>query len=116
MSLPLIIRHADDVEPVDCPCGGSRRILTGHDNPKVSVHRTEFRNAQTHVHHRTTEIYYILKGSGNIILNGQSRKIMPGDTVQIPPGTSHKVEGKVTALVICQPAFDPADEFLVSGE
>ena len=116
MSLPLIIRHTNDIVPVKCPRGDSKRILTSQDNPEISVHRTEFRNAKAHLHKRTTGIYYILQGKGSIILDGQRKDLSPGIVVQIPPGTVHRVDGEVTALVVCRPAFDPADEFMSDGE
>ncbi len=114
MSVELIVKHIDDVSAVPCPCGTSQRFINRDENPNVSVHRTEIEDAELHYHEKTTEIYYILNGSGTMVLDNEHAALEPGVVIQIPPGVKHKVTGKVTAFIVAQPAFDPNDEFIVN--
>lgn len=73
-------------------------------------------DSQTHYHKRTTEVYYVLEGSGQMELDGERFDISTGDSVLIKPGCRHRAipaEGGVLRVLNCAiPAFDPADEFL----
>jgi len=111
MSNKVIIRHVNEVNPVDCPCGKSTRILTKKDNPAISVHCTQIRDAESHYHKRSTEIYYILEGKGTMLLEDNSIDLKPGLCIHIPPEIRHRVLGDIKTLVIAVPAFDASDEF-----
>ncbi|MBN2413367.1 cupin domain-containing protein [candidate division KSB1 bacterium] len=111
MSNKIIVRHISKVQPVDCPCGKSTRILTGKDNPTVSVHFTETKDAQSHYHKKTAEIYYILEGKGRMHAGTESIDLEPGLLIHIPAGIRHRVVGNIKTLVIATPAFDNDDEF-----
>ena len=111
MSNKIIVRHVSDIEPVDCPCGKSTRILTQKDNPAISFHYTETREAKSHFHKKTSEIYYILEGRGQMFLGDELIELVPGLCIHIPPGIRHRVIGKINTLVVATPAFDPDDEF-----
>jgi len=111
MSNKIIVRHVSDIEPVDCPCGKSTRILTQKDNPAISFHSTETKDAKSHFHRETTEIYYILEGTGQMLLDSDLIELKPGLCIHIPPGIRHRVIGKIKTLVIATPAFNPDDEF-----
>lgn len=109
-----IIRHLDEVEPVPCPCGQSVRLLTSADDVPSGLHITTLRNAQKHYHQRTTEVYYVLEGEGELELGEQRHAVRPGHVVFIPPGVPHRAIGQLRCLIVCTPPFDPADEFPVS--
>lgn len=42
---------------------------------------------EEHLHPRTEEIYYVLRGRGLMTLEGERREVWPGDGILIPPGT-----------------------------
>lgn len=107
----VIVRHVDDSPTVDCPCGRSTRIITFKDTPKLNIHRTEIKDSQKHYHKQTTEVYYILEGSGEVFLDGEAVKLSAGQVIYIPPGVRHQVIGRVTALIVGVPAFLESDEF-----
>ena len=65
-----LVRRAADAPAVPCPCGTSTRILTAADGAPCSLHVTSIRDATRHYHRETTEVYYILEGSGKMELNG----------------------------------------------
>jgi mannose-6-phosphate isomerase-like protein (cupin superfamily) len=111
MSEKPIIRHADDVTPVNCLCGQSTRIITKKDTPKLNVHRTEITDSQCHYHKNATEVYYILEGSGTMILDDEQVDLHPGLCIYIPPTVRHQVKGHICTLIIGVPAFDEEDEY-----
>jgi len=111
MPKPLV-RHVDDVTPVACPCGQSRRIITRDQSPHVGLHVTHIVCGEAHFHERTTEIYYVLSGHGTIELDGETHELTPGATVHIPPGVKHRGWGDFETVVVTCPAFDAADEFV----
>jgi mannose-6-phosphate isomerase-like protein (cupin superfamily) len=68
-------------------------------------------DSESHYHKITTEVYYILNGSGRILLDNRSFKIGPGHCIYISPGVRHQVYGEVQALIVGVPAFDEQDEY-----
>jgi mannose-6-phosphate isomerase-like protein (cupin superfamily) len=61
----------------------------------------------------TTEVYYILTGTGKIELNDDWHEIGPGTTIWIEPGTRHRVVSElgIATIVFGLPAFNPSDEW-----
>jgi len=112
MPKPLV-RHVDDVAPVDCPCGQSRRIITRDQSPHVGLHVTRITSGDRHCHGRTEEIYYVLSGQGTMELDGETHELTPGTAVHIPPGVKHRSWGDFEAVIVTCPAFDPDDEVVL---
>ena len=108
-----LVRRAAVAPTVPCPCGDSTRVLTAADGAPCSLHVTSIRDATRHYHRDTTEVYYILSGTGKIELNGDWVALEPGTVVWIEPGTRHRLVSTdgVTTIVFALPAFNPADEF-----
>lgn len=78
----------------------------------ASLHITNIAaDARMHYHKRLTEIYYILEGEGQMELDGECHGVGPGDAILIKPGCRHRAVGKLQALIVPVPAFDPADEW-----
>ena len=65
-----------------------------------------------HYHADTTEVYYVLEGTGRMELNGEWVDVKPGSVIQIDAGTRHRLiaDDEVTTVVMAMPAFNPADE------
>ncbi|HOZ45783.1 MAG TPA: cupin domain-containing protein [Candidatus Hydrogenedentes bacterium] len=111
---PYVIKRLEDTPETACPCGISRRILTGEDNDLVSIHHVTIdQEARKHYHERLTEYYVILDGEGEIELNDDRVAVSPGDVVMIPPGTAHVARGRFEIINIVCPPFDSDDEFTV---
>lgn len=108
--------HLDQVEPVRCPCGLSRRAVTAADGAGLSVHLTEFVGGGKHYHKATTEVYVVVEGEGEVELDGRRHEVRPGSVVLIPPGTVHAGRGGFKAVVICLPPFSEEDEFEAGEE
>ena len=109
-----VLKRLAEVQPVACPCGSARRVLTGDDNDLISVHRVEIsKEAKKHYHRRLTETYVILSGSGEMELDEDRIPVSPGDVIMIPPHTRHVAHGNFEILNIVCPPFDPEDEIVV---
>lgn len=56
-----------------------------------------------HFHPRAEEIYYILRGSGTLLLDGLARAVGAGDAIAIPNGARHQIcnEGAVDLVFLC---------------
>ena len=105
------IEHLADLEPVQCPCGTTRRAFVTPDNPVASIHLVEIsKDAKTHYHKKLTEIYLILEGEGHMEQDGEMVQVKPLDSILIKPGCRHRAVGKMKIVNIPVPVFDPHDE------
>lgn len=63
---------------------------------------------------KTTEVYYILKGSGVMHINDESAEVAPGDAIYIPPNAKQYIQNSGTAdlkfICIVDPAWRAEDE------
>ena len=68
---------------------------------------------EPHFHLNETEVYFILQGTGSVVVGNQEYPIKTGDVVSIPKLTGHyTVPTKDLVLgVVNIPFFDPADFF-----
>ena len=73
-------------------------------------------STQEHYHPRTEEIYYITHGAGRIRIEGESREVMAGDAIAIPPGRKHKLWNTgpepLRLLCCCAPAYEHEDTII----
>ena len=72
-----------------------------------------------HRHPRTEEIYYILRGTGQMTVGMEQREVGPGDGILIPPGTRHTIENigqePLVFLCCCAPPYSHEDTVLGAG-
>ena len=107
-----MITQLDQVPPVRCPCGFTRRAFATPENQTATIHLVDIQaDAQTHYHKKLTEIYLILEGEGCMELDGELFPVKPMTTIFIKPGCRHRAIGKLKIVNIPVPAFDPADEW-----
>lgn len=70
---------------------------------------------QRHYHRASEEFYFILEGEGVMEIDGETRKVGPGDGVLIPPGTWHQITASEGAdlrfLCCCAPPYSHHDTF-----
>ena len=70
-----------------------------------------------HQHQSSEEIYHIISGSGRMTLGGETFEVKVGDTICIPPGTSHNLrntgEKDLVLLCCCTPPYSHDDTELV---
>jgi mannose-6-phosphate isomerase-like protein (cupin superfamily) len=70
-----------------------------------------------HYHPKSEEIYYLLKGSGQMRIESEWRHVSPGDAIAIPPGKVHQIRNDGPAelkfLCCCAPGYEHEDTVLV---
>jgi mannose-6-phosphate isomerase-like protein (cupin superfamily) len=69
-----------------------------------------------HRHLKTEEIYYILEGTGEMRIDGETKMVGIGDAIGIPPGSLHQITnttgGILKFLCCCAPGYEDADTVL----
>ena len=111
MANNYMVAQLDEIEPLPCPCGMTRRAFVAPDNPVATLHLVDItQSARTHYHRRLTEIYLVLEGEGHLELEGEMIPVRPLTAVFIKPGCRHRAVGDLRIVNIPIPAFDPSDE------
>ena len=66
---------------------------------------------------KTTEVYYILEGTGTMQINNENAPVQPGSTVYIPPLAVQCITntGKTDLKFLCivDPTWRPEDEIVI---
>ena len=107
-----MVSQLDNVDPVKCPCGWSRRAFVSDDNPVATLHMVDISaDSRAHYHKKLTEIYLVLEGSGYMELDGERMPVRPLTAVFIKPGCRHRAVGAMRIVNVPVPAFDPDDEW-----
>jgi quercetin dioxygenase-like cupin family protein len=109
------LRSLVHAEPFTTKDGSTIREL--HHTPAQSLAEATLEPGQAtqrHFHARTEEIYLLTAGAGVLEVDGESREVVPGDAVLIPPGAWHElVAGADGArlLCMCAPPYSHDDTF-----
>jgi mannose-6-phosphate isomerase-like protein (cupin superfamily) len=71
------------------------------------------RSTEEHYHIQAEEIYYILSGSGQMIIDGEQRDVKKHDGIAILPRARHRItntgKGDLIFLCCCAPAYEHDD-------
>jgi mannose-6-phosphate isomerase-like protein (cupin superfamily) len=112
----LRFQSLDKAKPFTTKDGSTIREL--HHTPAQSLAEATLEPGQAterHYHGRTEEIYFVTKGSGGLEVDGETRRVRPGDAVLIPPGAWHTLENdgtsELTILCMCSPPYSHEDTF-----
>ena len=97
-------RDPAEVQPWEETCGQIRCLIEAKDGAAGEVHHVRIHDAKLHYHERTDEFYYVISGSGTMLLDGEEVELHPGVVVYVPRGVQHKARGDLTVLVVCVPA------------
>jgi len=66
---------------------------------------------------KSSEIYYILEGSGNLVIEGEKHVLQKDDSAYVPPNAKQFIENSGTSylrfLCIAEPAWKASDEILL---
>lgn len=62
-------------------------------------------------HLRADEMFFVLRGSGVAIADGERRPIGPGDALVLRPGTEHVVENTGDGRLYCLTVMVPDEDF-----
>ena len=115
------LRSLAEAEPFTTKDGSTIRELLGL--PTSSARNQSLAEAtlpaggatERHYHRESEEIYYLVEGSGQMELDGERRRVGPGDAVLIPPGAWHQIRagegGPVRFLCCCAPPYRHEDTY-----
>jgi mannose-6-phosphate isomerase-like protein (cupin superfamily) len=110
------ITQLDKAEPFVTKDGSTIREL--HHTAAQSLAEATLEPDQAterHYHRASEEIYFVLKGSGRMEVDGDTRTVRPGDAVLIPPGAWHTLENdgssELRILCCCSPPYSHDDTF-----
>jgi len=71
-----------------------------------------------HYHLLAEEMYYILQGSGEVFVQGETKRVKTGDVVVIPPGQRHRIANSAEStkdlvfLAVSTPPYSVDDEYV----
>jgi len=71
------------------------------------------------VHERAHEMFYVLSGEGIAHAGGRSVRFQRGDSLLLPPGTTHQIENTGATRLYCMTVMVPNEDFaelIRSGE
>ena len=110
----LLVRHEGNAPRERSACGWRDRLISREDahlSTAAWVHAVDIDGAQPHFHRRSTELYYVLEGSGSVVLDGVEHPVAKGSLVHIPPGVVHGARGRMRVLVVGIPDIAEDDYF-----
>ena len=110
----ILVRHEGDAPREKSDCGWRDRLISREDadlKPAAWAHAVDIDGAKPHFHKVATELYYVLRGSGTVTLDGVEHPVFPGSMVHIPAGVVHSAAGKMRVLVVGIPQISDADYF-----
>ena len=110
-----LVRYLEDAPRERSACGYRHRLLSRGDDTAAFAHLVRIFEATPHYHERTTEIYYVVEGSGAMSLDGEEIALRPGACIEIKPGVVHGARGDVLVLVIGIPSISDDDTFPAPG-
>jgi mannose-6-phosphate isomerase-like protein (cupin superfamily) len=96
-------RDPNEVVPWAETCGQIRPLIEERDGAAAEVHHVEIDQAKLHFHAKTDEFYYVIQGTGKMVLDDEQIELHPGVVVYVPRGVKHKAVGKLTVLTVCIP-------------
>ncbi len=114
--LQTLIRHEGEAPRERSTCGWRDRLISREDsNVTAWVHAVDIDGAREHYHKVATELYYVLEGEGDVVLDGEPVSVSKGSLLHIPPGVVHGARGKMRVLVVGIPDMSDDDLFYPEG-
>jgi quercetin dioxygenase-like cupin family protein len=109
------LRSIADAEAFTTKDGSSIREL--HHTPAQSLAEASLapgQATQRHYHALTEEIYLLTAGGGVLEVDGESREVVAGDAVLLPPGAWHELvagDDGARLLCMCAPPYSHDDTY-----
>ena len=116
--MPHIVRKVKDSKSKQITCGLMRKLTDEKDFKGMDFAHVTIKNStKKHYHKKLTEVYYVLKGSIVVEIDGKPEHLGEGQMIMISPNTNHKAwkisKEDAELLVACCPPWSEEDEILV---
>jgi mannose-6-phosphate isomerase-like protein (cupin superfamily) len=96
MPTPLV-HYQDETESNECPYGNVQRIVTGGEGGIANVHVVHVTRGESHYHSGYDEVYYVLSGTGTLLIGDTPYSLRPGAVAVIPAGLPHSLVSNTDA-------------------
>ena len=108
------VQSLDAAQPFTTKDGSTIREL--HHTESQSLAEATLpagRPTQRHYHRVSEEIYFLLEGEGDLEVDGETRRVRPGEAILIPPGAWHQITGttQLRFLCCCAPPYSHDDTY-----
>lgn len=115
----MIVRNLNDQTPFTTKDGSTIRSILDRANAPVQNQSLAEASlpaggkTDRHYHRLSEEFYFILEGTGEMEVAGETRAVTVGDAVLIPPGAPHRLLALTATrfLCCCAPAYAHADTY-----
>jgi len=101
------IRNRNDQEPFTTKDGSTITSLLDLSNAPVKNQSLAEAfipaggSTQRHYHRDSEEFYHISSGTGLMEIDGETRELVPGDAILIPPGAWHEIKATTDLVFLC---------------
>ncbi len=97
---------------------GDYQVLADMRTPECSLRILRLspgRAVSLHVHHITTQVYFVIEGDAMATIAGESKKLGPMQSLRVPIDTPHAIgtESNATVLSISIPPLHLDDQSIV---
>ena len=82
---------------------GDYQVLADMRMPECSLRILQLSPGKTvnlHVHHRTTQVYFVIEGDAMATIAGENKKLGPMEILRVPIDTPHALSTESTAIVL----------------
>ncbi|MFQ3577795.1 MAG: cupin domain-containing protein [Verrucomicrobiia bacterium] len=119
----MILRNLEAQIPFVTADGSRIRSLLDRSNAPVEnqslaeASLVAGQHTAPHFHRVSEEFYFILEGSGTVMVADEVKQVGVGDAILIPPGTVHTIKAAcdLRFLCCCAPPYSHEDTVLVTG-
>jgi mannose-6-phosphate isomerase-like protein (cupin superfamily) len=115
----MIVQQLENQSPFTTKDGSTIRSILDRTNAPVEkqslaeASMTPGQSTDRHYHKLCEEFYFLLEGTAQMEIDGQSRDVGPGDAILIPAGARHQITAQTNLrfLCCCAPPYDHADVY-----
>ena len=82
---------------------GDYQVLADMRMPECSLRILQLspgKMVNLHVHHRTTQVYFVIEGDAMATIAGENKKLGPMEILRVPIDTPHALSTESTAIVL----------------
>jgi mannose-6-phosphate isomerase-like protein (cupin superfamily) len=115
----MIVQQLENQSPFTTKDGSTIRSILDRTNAPVEkqslaeASMTPGQSTDRHYHKLCEEFYFLLEGTAQMDIDGETCVVGPGDAILIPAGARHQItaQTKLRFLCCCAPPYDYADVY-----
>ena len=115
----MIVQQLENQSPFTTKDGSTIRSILDRTNAPVEkqslaeASMTPGQSTDRHYHKLCEEFYFLLEGTAQMEIDGETCVVGPGDAILIPAGARHQItaQTKLRFLCCCAPPYDHADDY-----